>query len=224
MSQENQEEAVVRAFRERYRDSGVWMFTTWLGKQVLKNPLDLWVYQEILNRTRPDVIVETGTFQGGSAFYLASMCDLLDNGRVVTVDVEERKRPEHPRIAYLTGSSVDDAILADIRGRIKPEENVMVILDSDHSKEHVLAELRAYSPMVSDGCYLVVEDTGAGEWEADADAGSAVEEFLAADGDFNVDRKCEKFLLTNNPGGYLHRGELPKGGGWMRRAKGGAAQ
>jgi cephalosporin hydroxylase len=200
------------------------MFTTWLGKQVLKNPMDLWIYQEILNRTKPDLIIETGTFQGGSAFYLASICDLLDQGRVVTVDIEERKRPEHPRITYLTGSSVAEEVVSRIRDEIGPEDKVMVILDSDHSREHVLAELHIYAPLVSDGCYLIVEDTGAGEWEADADAGSAVEEFLAGNQAFNVDRKCEKFLLTNNPGGYLHRGELPKGGGWMRRGKGGPAQ
>jgi cephalosporin hydroxylase len=96
MSQENGEEAVVRAFRERYRDSGVWMFTTWLGKQVLKNPMDLWIYQEILNRTRPNLIIETGTFQGGSAFYLASMCDLLDQGREADAQgprLDPRDRP-----------------------------------------------------------------------------------------------------------------------------------
>ena len=148
------------------------------------------------------------------------MCDLLDQGRVITIDIEERpNRPEHPRITYLTGSSVDDQVVAQIRDQIGPEEKVMAILDSDHSKGHVLAELRTYGPLISDGCYLIVEDTGAGEWEADADAGSAVSEFLAEDQAFNVDKKCEKFLLTNNPGGYLHRGELPKGGGWMRRAE-----
>jgi cephalosporin hydroxylase len=199
MSQDNVEET-VRAFRHAYRDSGVWMFTTWLGKQVLKNPMDLWIYQEILNRTKPDLIIETGTFAGGSAFFLASICDLLDNGRVVTIDIEERpNRPEHPRITYLTGSSVDDQVVAQIREQIGPEDTVMAILDSDHSKEHVLAELGTYAPLVSEGCYLIVEDTGAGEWEADADAGTAVDEFLADDQVFNVDRKCEKFLLTNNP-------------------------
>ncbi len=210
MSQKNTEEAVVRAFRERYHESGVWIWTTWLGTQIVKNPLDLWVYQEILSRTRPDVIVETGTWHGGSALYLASICDLLGGvGRVITVDIEERDgRPSHPRLTYLTGSSVDDQVVARIRSLIAPNETVMVILDSDHSKEHVLAELRAYAPLVSDGCYLIVEDTVASveEWEPGADPLGALDEFLAETDAFTVDHKCEKFLMTLNPGGYLRRG------------------
>lgn len=199
------QDAVVKAFRERYRDSGVWMFTTWLGTQVLKNPLDLWIYQEILHRTRPDVIVETGTYKGGSALYLASICDLLDHGRVVTVDVEAYPQcPAHPRITYLTGSSVDEPIVSRIRAEVG-SGTAMAILDSDHSKEHVLGELRAYAPMVSDGCYLVVEDTGEGEWVEGVDAASAVRDFLAEAEGFDVDRVCEKFMLTNNPGGFLRR-------------------
>lgn len=201
------EEQVVRAFRERYRESGVWMFTTWLGTQVLKNPLDLWIYQEILARTGPGVIVETGTFAGGSALYLASICDLLDHGRVITIDIEERpRRPSHPRITYLTGSSVNEEVVAAVRGRISPKETAMVILDSDHSKQHVLEELRAYAPLVGAGRYLIVEDTGASDWMEDVDPRGAVEEFLAETDAFAVDTKCEKFLLTNSPGGFLRRG------------------
>jgi cephalosporin hydroxylase len=220
MSQQNVEEAVVRAFAQRYRESGVWMFTTWLGTQVLKNPLDLWIYQEILSRTRPDVIVETGTFAGGSALYLASICDLLGAGRVITIDIEERgDRPRHPRITYVTGSSVEGEVVARIRGDIGADDTVMAILDSDHSKEHVLAELRAYGPLVSDGCYLIVEDTGAStdKWVPDVDPLAAVNEFLAENPAFTADKKCEKFLMTSNPGGYLRRaprgGSRPRGGG-----------
>jgi cephalosporin hydroxylase len=209
MSQENGEEAVVRAFRERYRDSGVWIWTTWLGTQVLKIPSDLWVYQELLSRTKPDVIVETGTWRGGSALYLASICDLLGKGKVITVDIEERDdRPTHPRITYLTGSSVDDEVVARIRAEIGPDDTVMAILDSDHAKEHVLAELRAYGPLVSDGCYLIVEDTvtSEDEWAPDADPLAAVNEFLVENQAFSVDKTCEKFLFTGHPGGYLRRG------------------
>ena len=154
--------------------------------------------------------METGTWHGGSALYLASICDLLGGvGRVITVDIEERDgRPSHPRLTYLTGSSVDDQVVARIRSLIAPNETVMVILDSDHSKEHVLAELRAYAPLVSDGCYLIVEDTVASveEWEPGADPLGALDEFLAETDAFTVDHKCEKFLMTLNPGGYLRRG------------------
>jgi len=208
MSQENVEDPIVRAFRERYRDSGVWMSTTWLGTQVVKTPLDLWVYQEILSRTKPDVIIETGTWAGGSALYLASICDLLGAGRVITIDIEERAgRPTHPRITYVTGSSVDDEVVKRVRGRIDAADTVMAILDSDHSKEHVLAELRRYGPLVSDGCYLIVEDTGASlsNW-APVDPLAAVTQFLAENRAFTVDKACEKFLLTAHPGGYLLKG------------------
>lgn len=79
------------AFWHLYAEKGTWMAAEWLGTNVCKCPLDLWMYQEILFRTRPDAIIETGTFRGGSALYLASLCDLLDNGRVITIDVEERE-------------------------------------------------------------------------------------------------------------------------------------
>jgi cephalosporin hydroxylase len=200
---------VVRAFRKRYNETGVWMWTTWLGTQVLKCPLDLWVYQEILSRTRPDVIVETGTWAGGSALFLASICDLLGAGRVITIDIEERgDRPTHPRITYVTGSSVEAEVVARIRGEIGADDTVMAILDSDHSKKHVLAELRAYAPLVSDGCYLIAEDTAATEMVPpvpDADPLAAVNEFLAENQAFTVDKDCEKFLMTAQPGGYLRR-------------------
>lgn len=199
----------ISAFRQRYQESGVWMKTTWLGAQVLKCPLDLWIYQEILSRTRPDVIVETGTWAGGSALFLASICDLLREGRVITIDIDERNdRPSHSRITYVTGSSVDPAVVTRIRGEIGAEEKVMVILDSYHSKEHVLAELRAYGPLVSDDCYLIAEDTAAAQMVPpipDANPLEAVREFLAENEAFTVDEDCEKFLMTWHPGGYLRR-------------------
>jgi cephalosporin hydroxylase len=184
------------------------MNTKWLGTNVAKWPLDLWVYQEILYRTRPDVIVETGTWFGGSALYLASICDIVANGRVITVDIEEREgRPRHERITYLTGSSIDPEIVSEVKSRISRAERVMVLLDSDHSKQHVLAELNIYAPLVSEGCYLVVEDTGVGLVEPDYGPGpaEAVEEFLAQGQPFTIDRDCEKFFITVQPGGYLKR-------------------
>jgi cephalosporin hydroxylase len=188
----------IEAFFRRYADSQVWRETTWLGKRALKCPLDLWVYQEIIFRTRPDTIIETGTADGGSALFLASVCDQLDHGRIVSIDIEKGKRPRHERITYLNGSSTEVTV--------KPEGKTMVILDSDHSKEHVLAELRKYAPMVSPGGYLIVEDTSV-NLATDFGPGpaEAVEEFLQETSDFEVDRGCEKFLLTFNPGGYLKR-------------------
>ncbi len=192
---------VTEAFFRLYAESQVWRDTTWLGKRALKCPLDLWVYQEILFRTRPDVIIETGTSAGGGALFLASMCDLINHGRVVTIDIKRQRRPKHERITYLNGSSLE----VDVR--VADGERVMVVLDSDHSKEHVLAELRKYGPLVSEGCYLIVEDTSVRLALPDFGPGpaEAVEEFLKETSDFVVDRDCEKFLLTFNPGGYLRR-------------------
>ena len=207
------EGGIPEAFRQLYHESGAWLQTSWLGTPVLKNPLDLWIYQEILARTRPDVIVETGTWDGGSALYLASICDLTGAGRVVTIDIEPRPgRPEHPRVEYVTGSSVAPAVVAGVSAGIADGESVMVILDSDHSESHVLAELTTYGPLVSEGCYLIVEDTASSQIVPPipgADSAKAVEAFLAGGAPFAVDEACEKFLMTWHPGGYLRRRPSP---------------
>jgi cephalosporin hydroxylase len=175
-----------------------------------KCPLDLWVYQEIMFERRPDVVVECGTAAGGSALFLASVCDLLGHGRVVSVDVEARAgRPAHPRIKYVLGSSVAPQVVGEVRAEVDGARRVMVILDSDHRREHVLGELGAYAGMVTPGDYLIVEDTnvnghpvlhhfGPGPMEA-------VAEFLNGRDDFVADREREKFFLTFNPRGYLRR-------------------
>lgn len=202
--------AVTNLFHRVYHGSPgrTWMNTRWLGAPLLKCPLDLWVYQELIARVRPDVIVETGTHKGGSALYLASICDLLDHGRVVTVDIRDKgDLPEHARITYLKGSSTSPEIVS----RITEEASgtTMVILDSYHSRDHVLEELEAYGPLVQAGSYVIVEDTnvnghpshpkfGPGPWEA-------VEDFLVSHPEFRVDTECEKFFMTQNPRGYLLR-------------------
>jgi cephalosporin hydroxylase len=208
----------VEAFHRLYyglgAEGGTFKNTYWMGVLTQKLPLDLWIYQEILHETRPDLIVETGTYEGGSALYLASICDLLGRGRVMTIDITERgfsgnPRSEHPRIHYVLGSSTDEAVLDEVRKEAQGAEGVMVILDSDHSEKHVFRELEAYSPLVSPGHYLVVEDTnvngnpvlpsfGPGPMEA-------VERFLSGTDAFEPDADREKFLLTFNPRGYLKR-------------------
>lgn len=183
--------------------------TQWLGVRTDKCPLDLWVYQELIWRVKPDTIVETGTLDGGSALYLASICDLAGCGRVLTIDIEPPPRaPEHERITFLHGSSVDPDIVARVR-ETAGGGTVMVILDSDHRREHVLAELRAYADLVSVGSYLIVEDTILNGHPINPEFGpgpmEAVEAFLAEDRRFEVDRGCEKLYLTFNRGGYLRR-------------------
>jgi cephalosporin hydroxylase len=185
----------------------------WLGARMLKCPLDLWIYQEILHDKRPDVIVETGSGRGGSSYYMASIFDLLEHdGRIISIDAKELpRRATHPRVTFLTGSSADPAIIAQVRDAIAPDETVMVILDSDHRADHVLAELHAYAPLVSEGHYLIVEDTNVNGHPVYPEHGpgptEALQAFLAepAGADFEVDRECERFFLTMHPGGYLRR-------------------
>jgi cephalosporin hydroxylase len=200
--------AVSRAHNALYL-SDAWTEATWLGAQALKNPLDLWVYQEIMVETRPELIVETGTYRGGSAYFLASVCDLLGAGEIVSIDIEPVRDdyPAHPRITYLGGrSSTDPDVVETVRERAAGKRT-LVVLDSDHSQAHVEAELAVYADLVPVGCYLVVEDSNIGQIRKDLLPGplEAIEVFLAGTDRFEVDRAREKFLITFNPSGYLRR-------------------
>jgi cephalosporin hydroxylase len=200
--------AIARAHDVFYA-SDAWTKASWLGTQALKNPLDLWVYQEIIAETRPELIVETGTWRGGSALYMASVCDLLGEGEIVSIDVAPMRDdyPRHPRITYLAGrSSTDAEVLEEVRARADGRRT-LVILDSDHSQAYVEAELAAYAPLVPVGCYLVVEDSNIGRIRKDLMPGplEAIETFLAQTDEFEIDREREKFLITFNPNGYLRR-------------------
>jgi cephalosporin hydroxylase len=208
------ERDVVTRFHQLYYDAQhygkTWGSTFWLGVRTLKCPLDLWGYQELIHALRPDLVVECGTAHGGSALFLASMCDLVGHGHVLTIDIEERPgRPVHPRIEYVRGSSVSPEVRERVGARIRPRDTVLVILDSDHHKAHVLAELRAYGPLVSPGSYVIVEDTNLNGHPVAPEFGpgpmEAVDEFLAERSDFVVDAEREKFLLTFNPRGWLKR-------------------
>jgi len=137
------------------------------------------------------------------------MCDLLGEGEVVSIDIEPPRAdyPEHPRITYLGGrSSTDPGVLYEVRARAAGR-SLLVVLDSDHSREHVETELRAYAPMVPVGCYVIVEDSNIGQIRKDLLPGplQAIETFLAGNREFEVDRAREKFLITFNPSGYLRR-------------------
>lgn len=208
------EREIVEQFHKLYYDSHLlgktWVATSWMGVAARKCPLDLWVYQEILHELKPDVIVECGTLFGGSALFLASICDLLEKGRVITIDIkEEEGRPAHPRITYLKGSSIAEDVVKKVREEVREGDVVLVLLDSDHGKEHVLAELRAYQELVSPGSYIIVEDTCMNGHPVLPDSGpgpmEAVEEFLRENSDFVSDRSREAHYLTFNPKGYLKR-------------------
>lgn len=201
---------VVDEFSKLYYGSKdqTWRNTYWIGHRTWKCPLDLWIYQEILMDTKPDVIIECGTGEGGSALYLATICDLIDHGEVITVDLVERKKIKHDRVKFLLGDSVSEEVVKRISELIDGK-TVMVILDSTHVKPHVLKELEIYSKFVTEGNYLIVEDTIVNGHPAKTRFGEgpmeAVVEFLSKNDNFVVDRTREKFYLTFNPNGYLRK-------------------
>ncbi|MBM4285054.1 MAG: cephalosporin hydroxylase [Deltaproteobacteria bacterium] len=203
-------EEILREFRRLYfyTHETTWRNTWWLGHRVLKCPLDLWIYQEILFAVQPDVIIETGTYEGGSALFFAHLLDLLGKGRVLTIDIVQKDLfPQHPRIDYLHGSSVDPEMVARVRAAVRPGDAVLVVLDSNHERDHVLAELNIYSELVTPGSYLIVEDTVLTEMAPHLEAGpkEAVEAFLPGHPHFKVDDSREKYLLSFNTRGYLQR-------------------
>lgn len=176
----------------------------WLGTVAAKNPGDAWIYQELIFKHRPDVIIETGSFKGGGALYLRSLMDLCKlPGGVISIDVKDYTKPNHPGIKWLTGDSVSPEILETVREELAGH-TVMVILDSDHDYAHVKKELELYAPLVTKGQYLIVEDTW---WRAKEGTGplQAVKEFLTTDPGFAIDPDCERYIITNNPGGFLKK-------------------
>ena len=139
---------------------------TWLGRPIIQLPEDMLRLQEVIHSIGPDVIVETGVAHGGGLVFYASLCKAMDRGRVIGVDVEIRPHnrraieahPLFPLITLIEGSSIDPPVVEHVKSQIRPGEKVMVFLDSAHQKQHVLEELRAYSPLVTAGSYIVAMD------------------------------------------------------------------
>jgi cephalosporin hydroxylase len=176
--------------------------TTWLGIIARKCPLDLLVYQDLIFELRPDLIIECGTADGGSAVYLASICELAGHGEVVTIDIRGGD-------SYLQGETLSAQVLTRLENLVNGRESVMVLLDDDHTRDHVLEELRAYHRYVTPGSYLIVEDTNINNHPVFPEFGpgpmEAVEMFLRESTEFAVDRSREKFFLSFNPGGFLRK-------------------
>lgn len=189
-------------------NEGTWNYLTWMGRKVWKCPFDLWLYQEIIHETKPETIIETGTGYGGTAMYLASICDLVYNGKVITIDTDTYdKMPYHSRVEYVVGSSVSEHIVERVKASVSGR--VMVLLDSDHNKGHVLQEMEIYGDLVTQGNYMVVEDSningnpvleGWGEGPTEA-----IAEYLDTHDEFEVTDIEQKMQLSFNPGGYLRR-------------------
>lgn len=202
---------------------------SWLGRPIIQIPEDMVRTQEVIYRVRPDVIVETGVAHGGSLIFYASLCKVMGQGRVIGVDIEIRPHNRRaieahelfPLITLFEGSSIDEQIVARVKEVIQPGERVMVILDSNHTKAHVRAELEAYHDLVSPGSYIVATDgsmaflydvpRGKPEWAWDHPMAAAAE-FAEEHPEFVIEQPAWPFNeselamnLTHWPGAWLRR-------------------
>jgi cephalosporin hydroxylase len=183
----------------------------WLGKTIWQHPNDAWLIQEMIVEQSPDLIVETGTYMGGSAYFFASICEQLGRGRIISIDIDPVETIEHPRITYMTGrSSVDPDVVREVHDAAASAERVFVVLDSDHSAPHVLAELEAFASLVPVGGYVHVQDGLIDEHsvfgETEPGPAAAVKEFLAAHPEFVRDQEVEsRYIVTAHPYGWLRR-------------------
>ena len=206
---------IIDNFHRVYYESLVWDSNRWLGVRCQQNPNDAWIHQEIISDVKPDFIIETGTLNGGSAALWATILQQVNpKGRIITIDIkdnasEARKLPIVKQyVDFMIGSSTDSAIVAKVKKRVEGRK-VLVILDSNHTKNHVLAEMKAYSPLVSVGSYLIVQDTNVNGHPVLPNFGpgpmEAVQEFLASNEHFKSDVNAERLMLTLHPKGYLKR-------------------
>jgi cephalosporin hydroxylase len=188
---------------------------SWLGYPIWQNVLDLWTIQETIALVRPGLLIECGTNRGGSSLFFANLFDLMGQGEVVTVDIERLHDLSHARITYLIGSSTSTEILEVVRRKATACTGpVMVILDSDHSRDHVRRELELYAPLVTPGSYCLVQDGVIDTLEAMRSGRPgplpAIEDFLRSSDAFELDTaRCERFLITHHPKGWLRRKPAP---------------
>ncbi|MGI0062632.1 MAG: cephalosporin hydroxylase family protein [Nitrosotalea sp.] len=196
---------------------------TWLGRPIIQFPQDMIALQEIIWNVKPDLIIETGIARGGSLIFYASLLELIgENGKVLGIDIDIRehnkieieRHPMHKRITMIQGSSIDENTANTVRSYAKDKKRILVLLDSNHTHEHVLKEMHLYSPLVTKNSYMIVCDTSLEDmsedfftdrpWGKGNNPKTAVREFLKNDDRFVIDNEIEnKLLITEHPSGYL---------------------
>ncbi len=196
---------------------------SWMGRPIIKFPNDILILQEMIWKLKPDYIVETGIAHGGSIIFSASMLELLGHGEVIAVDIDIRqhnreeieKHPMSKRITMIEGSSTDPEIVNSIKEKVKGKK-VLVCLDSNHTHDHVLEELRMYADMVNVGSYIVCPDTFVEyfpkgycddrPWDVGNNPMTALIAFLKENDDFIIDKDIDnKLMITEGFDGYLKR-------------------
>lgn len=196
---------------------------TWMGRPIIQFGDDMVMLQQLLWECKPDIFVETGIAHGGSLIYTASLFELMQNdGQVIGIDVEIREHNRKAieahamfkRIQMIEGSSIADDTIAQLEKLLGEGKKICVMLDSNHSKEHVLTEMRLYSKYVSQGCYLIVQD-GAQAWVSDIPRGkaewrddnplAAIDIFMQENDEFEIDHKFTRLGITQSPSGHLRK-------------------
>jgi cephalosporin hydroxylase len=217
---------IIKRFNNLYIQSGALVNTYWMGINSVQTPGDNWMMQELIYEVKPDFIIETGTYTGGTALYYAMLLEHINkNGKIITVDIKDYKNKSeleydvfNERVECIIGDSVGKETIDKIKSKVE-NHKVIVMLDSLHTKEHVLKEIELYSQFVSKGSYLVVADTflstmskslrkdlkKAGWHNSKQGPMEAVNEFLKTNKNFIIDKSKEKFLNTQHPSGYLKR-------------------
>jgi cephalosporin hydroxylase len=197
---------------------------SWMGRPIIQYPQDMIAMQEIIWDIRPDLIIETGIAHGGSLIYYASLLELIGHGEVLGIDIDIRKHnraeiEKHPmvkRIHMIEGSSISNETIEKVKDHAKGKQKIIVCLDSNHTHEHVLEEMRTYSPFVNVGSYLIVFDTIVQHlpdnyipnrpWGPGNNPMTAVDEFLKWNNNFSTDESIDnKLLISVAPKGYLKR-------------------
>ena len=195
---------------------------TWLGRPIIQYPQDIVVMQELIWKIKPDLVIETGIARGGSLIFTASILELIGKGDVIGIDIDIRKQNRKEiekhhlfkRITIIEGSSIDKKIINDVSKHSAGKKKILVLLDSFHTHSHVLKELKAYSPLVKKGSYLVVFDTVVEDmpknsfpnrpWDKGNNPKTAVNEFLKNNDRFKIDVNIErKLMITSSPSGFL---------------------
>ena len=197
--------------------------TNWFGEPLLQLPQDMFAFQEIIWRTRPDFIIEVGVAWGGSVLFNSTICEAMGHGQVVGIDIYipddlverlNNKGKVSDRLHLIKGSSIDDNIVSQVKNIVGDSKRTFVILDSHHTKDHVLQELKIYSSFVGKGCYMICGDTiidrfpvqkhRLREWGPGNSPMDALKCFLEFDKRFLIDNYFDnKLLMTCNPCGFL---------------------
>ncbi|EJZ22015.1 cephalosporin hydroxylase family protein [Rhizobium sp. Pop5] len=207
---------------DKYDYAYLW---SWMGVPIIQMPADVMATQEVIWNTKPDVIIETGVARGGSMIFMASLLKVIGKGKVIGVDIDIRahnrdsieKHPLSPLITLIEGPSTTAETLAKVKAEIPAGASVMIVLDSDHSRDHVLDELRCYGPLVTEGQYVVVADTllGRGDmsqtptkrskiWYPGDEPYAALNAYLKETDRFETDEVLNgKLVLSSSPGGYI---------------------